>query len=380
MGAPDRLTVGLLAGQLTARVPGGTGRYTRGVLEALAATSTPERSVEALLPLGPLPVGLPPVARRRVPGPDRLLARLWERGWPPRVGGVDVVHAPTLLVPPVSGGTRLVVTIHDVVPWSHPETLTPRGVAFHRRMAERAARTAAVVVAPTHTVAAALREVLGPGVDLRAIPPFVPRLPPAVTSASLLSRLGVRGEYVLFVGTAEPRKGLDVLVPAMASTGLADLTLVVVGPQGWGDVQVDALAQAAGVADRVCVTGRVDDAALAGLYEGARVLAMPSRAEGFGLPVVEAMSRGVPVVTSDDPALVEVGGGASLVTAVADVDALAAALARAAAGGPDRERLVQAGRERAATYSADVTVDALWSLYAEVADVSTGRGPTGGSG
>ena len=94
MGAPDRLTVVLLAAQLTARVPGGTGRYTRGVLEALAATSTPDRSVEALLPLGPLPAGLPPVPVRRVPGPDRLLARLWEHGWPPRVGGVDVVHAP----------------------------------------------------------------------------------------------------------------------------------------------------------------------------------------------------------------------------------------------------------------------------------------------
>ena len=379
MGASDRLTVGLLAAQLMARVPGGTGRYTSGVLEALAATSTPERSVAALLPLGPLPAGLPPVAVRRVPGPDRVLARLWERGWPPRLGGVDVVHAPTLLVPPVSGSTRLVVTVHDVVPWSHPQTLTPRGVAFHRRMAERAARTAAVVVAPTHTVASSLREVLGAGVDLRAIPPFLPQLPPAESSGSLRTRLGVPGGTCSSSGRRSPARASTSSSPPWPRRAWP-ASLVVVGPRGWGDVHVDSLAAAAGVADRVRVTGRVDDAALAGLYDGARVVAVPSRAEGFGLPVVEAMARGVPVVTSDDPALVEVGGGATLVTPVADVDALATALATAAAPGPERERLVQAGRERAATYSADVTVDALWSLYAEVAGVSTGRGPTGGSG
>jgi glycosyltransferase involved in cell wall biosynthesis len=128
------------------------------------------------------------------------------------------------------------------------------------------------------------------------------------------------------------------------------------------------------------VTGRVDDADLAGLYEGARALAMPSRAEGFGLPVVEAMSRGLPVVTSDDPALVEVGGGATLVTPVGDVDALAAALVRAAGDGADHDRLGQAGRDQAATYSTATTVTALWSLYAEVATLSTGRGPRGGRG
>jgi glycosyltransferase involved in cell wall biosynthesis len=383
VGAPDRLTVAVLAAQLTARVPGGTGRYTHGLIEGLAATTSSDRDVEVLLPLGrtpDLPVLRGEVPTRRLPAPGPVLARLWERGWPPRLGGVDVVHAPTLLVPPVAPTTGLVVTIHDVVPWTHPHTLTPHGVAFHRRMAARAARTAAVVLTPTHTVAASVREVLGPDVDVRALPPVLPELPAATSVEALRDRFGVRGPYVLFVGTAEPRKGLDVLVPAMAHGGLHDLTLVVVGPSGWGDVEVAGLAAEAGTSDRVVVTGRVDDADLAGLYDGARALAMPSRAEGFGLPVVEAMSRGVPVVTSDDPALVEVGGGATLVTPVGDVDALAVALVRAAGDGADHDRLGRAGREQAATYSTGTTVTALWSLYAEVTTLSTGRGPRGGRG
>jgi len=169
------------------------------------------------------------------------------------------------------------------------------------------------------------------------------------------------------VGTAEPRKGLDVLVGAMGYPPLRDRRLVVVGPTGWGNVSIATLAGDAGVSDRVLVTGRVPDADLAAVYAGASVLAMPSRAEGFGLPVLEAMTQGVPVVTSADPALVEVGGGAALITAIDDSEALADALGRAAESGPERDALVQRGVARADQFDWGRTARRMWGAYADVA-------------
>jgi glycosyltransferase involved in cell wall biosynthesis len=175
---------------------------------------------------------------------------------------------------------------------------------------------------------------------------------------------------VLFVGTAEPRKGLDVLVEAMTERDLAPYDLVVVGPPGWGDVDVAELAARAGLTGRVHVTGRVDEPELASLYAGACVLAMPSRAEGFGFPVVEAMAHGVPVVVTTDPALMEVGGEAAVIVPVGDPAALAAALAAGVEDGPDRRRRVALGRERAAAFDWDLTASTMWSVYASAAALS----------
>jgi glycosyltransferase involved in cell wall biosynthesis len=271
------------------------------------------------------------------------------------------------MVPPTRSDTALVVTIHDVVPWTHPETLTAHGVAFHRRMADRAAREAAAIVTPTEAVASRVRELLHPRCPVHTVPPGVTVAPVPADAAQRRAARGVRRPYVLFVGTAEPRKGLDVLVEALARPAVADLDLVVVGPEGWGDVNITGLATAAGVAERVHVTGRVDDTELAALYVGARVLAMPSRAEGFGFPVVEAMTHGVPVLVSADPALREVAGGAADVVPVGDPAALADALAIAAADGPERDQAAARGRDRASAFDWDHTAAAMWRLYQSVA-------------
>lgn len=365
------MDVTVLATQLSARVPGGTGRYTYELLRALTQT-IPEgdriRAVRLPAPSSAVAeldrLGMP-VSELRAP--FALVSRLWTHDLPPHPAQTGVVHAPTLLVPPARPRTRLVVTVHDVVPWTHPETLTPRGVAFHRAMGARAAMDAAVIVTPTETVAVAFRELLAPacpvvsvlsGATVRTVPD---------DAEGRRRRLGVTDPYVLFVGTAEPRKGLDVLVRAMAHPELTELTLVVAGPAGWGDVSVDALARAAGVGERTTVTGPVSDGDLAALYEAAQVMAVPSRAEGFGLPVVEAMSYGVPVVTSDDPALVEVGGGATVTTRIGDDAALAEGIRRAATSSMLRERLVRDGRRRVAPLSWTSTARRMWQVYAEAA-------------
>lgn len=356
---------------MSARVPGGTGRYTSELLRALANTVPPGDRIRAVrLPAPASAVaelnGLAlPVAELRTP--IALLSRLWARGLPPHPADSGVVHAPTLLVPPARSRTRLVVTVHDVVPWTHPETLTPRGVAFHRAMGARAASSAAVIVTPTEAVAEAVRRHLQPrgsvlpvlsGATVRRVPD---------DASDRRRRLGAVPPYALFVGTAEPRKGLDVLVAAMARPELATLRLVVAGPQGWGDVSVQSLAHAAGVSHRTVVTGHVSDLDLVSLYNAAQVVVMPSRAEGFGLPIVEAMAYGVPVVTSDDPALVEVGAGATVTTPVEDEIALAHAIDRVVSDEPLRERLVRSGSTRAAGLTWTATAERMWAVYTQAA-------------
>jgi glycosyltransferase involved in cell wall biosynthesis len=302
---------------------------------------------------------------RRLPLPRRPLVAAWERAAVPRPRRVDVVHAPTLLAP-LDGPVPVVVTVHDAVPWTHPETLTPRGVRWHLRMAERAAETAAAIVVPTKAVA-------------RELTLYLPtRCPVVVIGEGVSGRLALpddhaarrnaydvgSGGYLLTTATLEPRKGLDVLLSALAVPGAPHLPLVVAGPRGWGDVDLPRLAAQVGLpASRVRAVGRVPDADLAALLHGASVLVVPSRAEGFGLPVLEGMAAGVPVVTSDAAALVEVGGGATAVVPVGDAAALAAALARVASDENVRRDMIRRGRERARDFSWSKAADRLWQLY-----------------
>jgi glycosyltransferase involved in cell wall biosynthesis len=234
-------------------------------------------------------------------------------------------------------------------------------------MGLRAARDARVIVTPTQAVARQVTERLQPSCPVLAVPLGVTRRDPPTDAAQRRARLGIGRPYVLFVGTAEPRKGLDLLVTAMADPCLSHLDLVVVGPVGWGGVDVRDLAAGAGVADRVLAPGSLTDADLDACYAGARVVAVPSRAEGFGLPVVEAMAHGVPVVTSSDDALVEVGGGAAVAVASWDPAVFAAACADLAADGPERRDRVERGRVRAAEFTWERTAVAMWDVYRRAA-------------
>jgi glycosyltransferase involved in cell wall biosynthesis len=364
--------VAVLLEQCLAPVPGGTGRYAGEVAAALAATA-PAGSTVAGWTAWHRDVGPARVAGvagpHRLPLPRRPLVAAWERGAGPAPAGADVVHAPTLLAPP-RRGVPLVVTVHDAVPWTHPHTLTPRGVAWHRRMAERVSREADAVVVPTAAVAEELRGVL-------------PRLPadrlvvvgegstaalaePPPDADGRAARLGLpAGGYLLSLATLEPRKGLDVLLAALADPAAPALPLLVVGQPGWGGVDPAAEAARLGLpADRVRPLGRLPDADLATVLHRATALVVPSRAEGFGLPVLEAMAAGVPVVSSDAPALVEVGGGATAVVPRDDPRALAATLAELAGDADRRAALAAAGRRRATDFSWTSAARALWTVYA----------------
>ena len=351
--------------QRLAPVPGGTGRYTEELTAALAAHPGVDVTGWVAWHRRVTGAGSPGVGGpRRLPLGRRGLAAAWEHGFGPVPRGrPDVVHAPTLLAPP-RRRRPLVVTIHDAVPWTHPETLTARGARWHRRMAERVASQADVVVVPTGAVAAALRphlelrrvEVVGEGVARAFTAPTNSLAAPQV-------ELPASG-YLLSLATMEPRKGLDVLVRALARPGAPDLPLLVVGQPGWGAVDPVRLAAEMGLAPgRVRVLGRLPDAALVTALSGATALVVPSRAEGFGLPVLEGMALGVPVITSSDPALVEVGGEATTTAPVGDDAALAAVLAEVVGDPARRSAMARAGRERAAGFTWEAAASRLVEVY-----------------
>ncbi|GAB3583973.1 glycosyltransferase family 1 protein [Amycolatopsis endophytica] len=339
----------VIAEQLLAPVPGGTGRYTAELLPALVATAPPGWTVSTVTARHP--AGLP--GARMLPLPPRALIAAWQLGLPWWPGG-DAVHAPTPLAPPrVPKGRTLSVTVHDTVPWTHPETLTARGVRWHRTVIGRAASRATGLVVPTRAVADDLVE----RVRLRAPVTVAAHGVAEVFTRDDLPDVDVPPRYVLAVGTIEPRKGIDVLIAAMERVGVP---LVLAGQPGWGGLDPVALA-----GDRVDVRvlGRLDDVSLAAVVRRASVLAAPSRAEGFGLPVLEAMAAGVPVVHSDAPALAEVAGGAGVQVPRGDAEALAAAL-NGVLSGPERAAdLVSLGRARAAEFSWERAAEAVWAVH-----------------
>lgn len=358
----------ILTEQLLAPVPGGTGRYTRGLAEAMARTAPDGWSVSGVV------ARHTDVSAARLPGvagpyPLRLsrraLAAAWRRGlrlWP----RADVLHAPTPLAPPSPPrGRALVVTVHDTVPWTHPETLTPHGARWHRAVITRALTAASAIVVPTETVARELRQYAEVTVPIRVIGHGVTAPPDTASEVALPER------YVLAVGTVEPRKGLGTLVEAMGRPEMGSVPLVVAGKQGWGGLELDTVAREHGLApERIVLLGDCSDAVLGAALRGASVLAAPSLAEGFGLPLLEAMAAGVPVVHSDAPALVEVAGGAGIATPRRSPAALAAALRRVLDDTGLAAGLRARGTARAARFTWEEAARETWRLHLDRFDAA----------
>ncbi|HEY0641581.1 MAG TPA: glycosyltransferase family 1 protein, partial [Pseudonocardiaceae bacterium] len=259
-----------------------------------------------------------------LPVPARLLRALWLRAPVPPVellvGRTDVVHATNFVLPP-SIRAAGVVTVHDLAFLDRPDELSPaeRGLP---ELVRAAARRAAVVCTPTTAVARQVVQRLGVRDDrivvtpLGVDPAWFVAAPP---SGDVRRRLALPREYVLFVGTAQPRKGLDVLLAAHAAARQAP-PLVLSGAAGWGRPSPEPAGE------RVLRTGYLAEVDLRRVVAGAAALVLPSRDEGFGLPVLEALACGIPVIATDAPALVEVAGGHAQHVPVGDVDALAHAL------------------------------------------------------
>jgi glycosyltransferase involved in cell wall biosynthesis len=362
------MKVALHVGQLFQPVPGGIGRYVDGLLAALPEVGVDVVTFAAGSPTPERQASMPRHVDLGRPGPPWRY-ELWHRlRRPPIPVEADLIHAPSLAVPPARH-TPLVVTVHDLAFLRHPEVFPRRGVEFHRRGLEIAYREAAVVIAISEFTR---RELITSGFDAARVhvAPLaiaVPPPPPDDVVDARIAAIGVRPPYVLSVGTIEPRKGLDTLAAAVADVREhhPDITLVLAGPTGW--LSVNGL-------DRPGIRrlGKVDEPTLDALYRRAEVFALPSRYEGFGLPVLEAMARGCPVVASDATALSEVAGTAARLVPPGDVPAWTAAIDEVLDDAGLRADLAARGRRRAAEFSWAATANAHVEAYA-AADARAAR-------
>ncbi len=376
----------------------GVGQYTERLLQALAGgypldqwllaanQATPEVDIAGERLQSRLP--LRALWQQTAMAAHGLLPRRWPDG---RRSRPDLAFYPNYLAPLIAGSplpsAPLVVTFHDMAVYLQPETFSFRKRELQRRLLPLvAARAAAILTPSVNTRRDVLRlldveprrVVVTPlAADARFFGPV-----DDAAAAVLRQQHGVGSRYLLAVGTLEPRKNLVRLVAAFERVAATrkGLQLLLVGGKGWRD---QAIVQALGhspAREAIVTPGYVSAGALHGLYAGALALCYPSLYEGFGLPVLEAMAAGAPVLVSRGSSLDEVAGDAALAVDPRDEGDIAAAMARLCDDDDLRQRLRAAGHARAATFSwartAELTHDVFLRVRQGVAPDGSEGSPT----
>jgi glycosyltransferase involved in cell wall biosynthesis len=371
-----RLRVAVDATAVPARLTG-AGIYVARVLAALAARDDLE--VQAFCAPGSAGVlaapglSLRPVRAAGAGRPARIAWTQLLAGRAARGSGADLLHGVHYELPLWAGLPR-VVTVHDLTLLTHPEWHERAKVRYFGWALRRAVAAATRVLCVSATTAADLADRLDVAADRVDVTPLGTDMRPADSEqvADLRQRLGLDGPYLLGLGTVEPRKDLPALVRAFADlAGELPHRLVLAGLSGWGAGELAAAVAASGVADRILVPGYVAEDDKAALLTGADVFAYPSRYEGFGLPVLEAMACGTPVVTTTGGSLPEVAGDAATLIEPGDTGALAAAIAKLAADPAAREDAAARGRRRAAAFTWDRCAELTAAAYARAAGPSS---------
>jgi glycosyltransferase involved in cell wall biosynthesis len=366
----DGLRVALFAEQLTEPDPGAIGLYTRALLRRLPATGVELEPVVAWHRAGVLSDAGVPHARRLRRTQSSLYKR-WSSGRPPGLGGdAAVVHAPSLAFPP-RDDRPLLVTVHDTLFLEDPETFPPAALAFARAMVERLSDADTVIV-PSRTTGNTLATLGRPPKRIRVVPHGTDMTQPSLADRdAALERLGVERPYVLWTGTLEARRNPEGVVRGFIhalSLDIPDadnLSLYLAGPPGWWSRDLAAFVDSKGLTGRVRRIDQQPGPVRAALYAGASAFVFPSLAEGFGLPIVEAMACGAPVVTSNRSSLPEIAGSAAELCDPADVESIGESLAKVLRDRGLAEDLRRLGFRRASEFTWERTARETYACYRE---------------
>lgn len=359
----------------------GIGRFVRNLVEAV--TEMDSRNEYVLLHAAPNPgcVADPPsapnVSVRALRFSERFMATLWHRLEVPLpvelvTGPVDVFHSPDFVLPPVRRAVRL-ITIHDLAFLTYPECAHERLRAYLEYAVPRSAARADYIITDSENTRNDVICLLDRDPDeVFVVPGGVdPMFQPASADsvAGLREQYQLTQPYVLAVGVIEPRKNYPRLIQAFgrlrAQTGVP-CQLVIAGGLGWLSEETLRQAEQSAYPGDVRFVGYVPDRQLPALYTGAEVFAYPSLYEGFGLPVLEAMACGTPVVCANTSSLPEFATDAALLVPPEDPHAIADALETAWMNRSERERLRAAGIRRVQDYTWQQSAERLVQIYERV--------------
>jgi glycosyltransferase involved in cell wall biosynthesis len=359
---------------------GGIGRYTRELIKALAQHD--QTADYRLFAAGFTNQTLPPIPGRNFKWtPSRInpvwFARFWHRLQIPLpietwTGRIKLLHAPDFTLPPTRRGTCTILTVHDLSFVREPEAFTANLRAYLNKIVPRSINRADLVLADSEATRQDIIDIYGTtdtkirvlysGVDDHFYP---------VNDLDVLSQMlkkyniGTK-PYVLSVGTVQPRKNYDRLIEAFHRLNLPDLKLVIAGGKGWMDAPLYKRVTQLGLQDRVQFLGFTPDEDLPALYSAARAFAYPALYEGFGLPPLEAMACGIPVLVSNRSSLPEVVGSAALMVDPLDIEAITDGLRQLLDDDKLRHTLVNRSQLRVQMFTWQTAARKLHETYAEV--------------
>lgn len=361
----------------------GIGVYVRNLVNALL-TLDPDNSY-TLLTSGrtsserPFPLA-DNVRGRAIGIPDRYLNVLWYRWRLPLpaaslfTGPSTIYHGPDFVLPPLGKRVRKVVTIHDLAFVEHPEYAVPSLAAYLKKVVPDSLAQADVVTTVSSEVSRTLIEHFQVAPEkLVVVPngvnPYFKRISDPILLGATLNKYHLKHPLVLAVGTQEPRKNHLGLIKAFYKAQQkknGPAMLAIAGGKGWMYEETHQLVQELKIEKKVRFLGRVSDLELITLYSMADLFAFPSFSEGFGIPPIEAMACGAPVITSNTSSLPEVVGDAALQVDPHDIDALSAAITRVLEDPQLQEELRQKGYQRVQQYTWEASARKLLHIYQQL--------------
>src|SRR5579863_6731424 len=372
------------------RQAAGIGNYVRSLVDAMLAQDASNQYT--LLTSGRPPHERPfPTAQnargRSLIIPDRYLNILWYRWRLPVsatffTGQIDIYHGPDFVLPPLNGHTRKIVTVHDLAFIEHPEYAVPQLAAYLKKVVPEAVAAADVVAAISHTTRQTLIDYFHtPPEKITVIPNGIRSYFRRVTDPLLLEatryKFGLKSPLVLGVGTQEPRKNHLGIIKAFqkaTNTGSKQhrpATLALAGGSGWLYEETRQAVAELKLDKKVRFLGHVSDLDLMLLYSLADVFVFPSFYEGFGVPPLEAMACGAPVIPSNTSSLPEVVGDAALLVDPHDINEIARAITRVLEHPPLQEELRQKGYKQAARYTWQNSARKMLAVYQQVYEGKT---------